>query len=212
VRRRWAGPDRWAIERAEGGTTVRSDIKVFDLGVSGFVSSIEEFVAVYAAAMRAPDEQLAGRRAIMAGHVAYPGFRALAASSGQDLAGFCYGFHGAVGQWWHDRVSAALTAADGATAARTWLANCLEVAELHVRPVYQGGGIGSALLTALASERPERTAVLSTQDTESTARRLYRGVGFTDLLTAFRFDGYEPPYAIMGAELPLRARSASPSR
>jgi GNAT superfamily N-acetyltransferase len=173
---------------------------------------LEQLVAVYAAAMQAPEEQLAGRRAIMAGHVAYPGFRAIAAASGRDLAGFCYGFHGAVGQWWHDRVSAALTVADGAAAARTWLANCLEVAELHVRPVYQGDGIGAALLDAVARGRPERTAVLSTQDIDSSARRLYRGTGFTDLLTAFRFDGFEPPYAIMGAELPLRMRSASPSR
>ena len=47
--------------------------------------------------------------------------------------------------------------------------------------------------------------MLSTQDTESRARRLYRGVGFTDLLTGFRFSGAEPPYAVMGAALPLRA-------
>jgi hypothetical protein len=51
--------------------------------------------------------------------------------------------------------------------------------------------------------------VLSTADAETRARRLYRGVGFTDLLTGFRFSGSEPPYAVMGALLPLLAR---PSR
>ena len=80
-------------------------------------------------------------------------------------------------------------------------------------PTYQGMGIGRELLLRLTSGRPERTAVLSTADAESRARRLYRGVGFTDLLTGFRFSGAEPPYAVMGAMLPLLAapRSAKPS-
>jgi ribosomal protein S18 acetylase RimI-like enzyme len=51
--------------------------------------------------------------------------------------------------------------------------------------------------------------LLSTRDADTPARRLYRGTGFTDLLTAFRFfPGGEPPYAVMGAELPLRTRPA----
>jgi len=60
------------------------------------------------------------------------------------------------------------------------------------------------------SGRPERTALLSTRDADTPARRLYHGTGFTDLLTAFRFfPGAEPPYAVMGAELPLaRTRPA----
>ena len=85
-----------------------------------------------------------------------------------------------------------------------------EVAELHVLPSYQGKGIGRELLLRLTSGRPERTAVLSTADAESRARRLYRGVGFTDLLTGFRFSGGEPAYAVMGARLPLLAGSAAP--
>ena len=93
-----------------------------------------------------------------------------------------------------------------------WLDDSFEVAELHVRPAYQGMGIGRELLLRLTSERPERTAVLSTADAESRARRLYRGVGFTDLLTGFRFSGGEPPYAVMGARLPLRGDSAGVPR
>jgi ribosomal protein S18 acetylase RimI-like enzyme len=93
-----------------------------------------------------------------------------------------------------------------------WLDDSFEVAELHVRPPYQGMGIGRELLLRLTSGRPERTAVLSTADAESRARRLYRGVGFTDLLTGFRFSGGEPPYAVMGARLPLRGASADVPR
>jgi GNAT superfamily N-acetyltransferase len=132
------------------------------------------------------------------------------------LAGFTYGFHGAPGQWWHDMVAGALAQAPGrawrlsgsgahvaASARDGWLDDSFEVAELHVLPACQGMGIGRELLLRLTTDRPERTAVLSTADTESRARRLYRGLGFTDLLTGYRFAGAEPPYAVMGAKLPL---------
>ena len=163
-----------------------------------FAARTDQLLAVYAAAMQAPPEELYGRRLIMAGHGAYPGFSGLATMDGDEVAGFCYGFHGVPGQWWHDRVSA------GLGDRRTWLGDCLELAELHVRPEYQGRGIGSGLLRSLTITRSEQTVVLSTRDSETVARRMYRGMGFTDLLTGFRFDGVEPPYAIMGAELPLK--------
>jgi ribosomal protein S18 acetylase RimI-like enzyme len=153
-----------------------------------------------------------------AGHAAPDG------AAGPGLAGFTYGFHGAPGQWWHDTVAGALAVSFASAESRAhsaypapgagvaWLDDSFEVAELHVRPAYQGMGIGRQLLLRLASGRPERTAVLSTVDAESRARRLYRGVGFTDLLTGFRFSGGEPPYAVMGARLPLRGASVSVPR
>ena len=187
-------------------------VSVSELSPAGFTAQLDQLLAVYAAAMRPPPELLAGRRAIMAGHAANPGFRALAVTddtTGQ-AAGFGYGFHGGLGQWWHDTVNRALTAASGATVAAAWLSDSFEVAELHVAPDYQGRGVGADLLLQLTSGRPERTALLSTRDADTPARRLYRGTGFTDLLTAFRFfPGGDPPYAVMGAELPLLTRSAA---
>lgn len=175
-----------------------------ELGPAEFRSAIDEFVAVYAAAMNPPERMLTGRDAILDRHAANRGFRAFAALAGPNvLAGFNYGFHGAPGQWWHDMVASALAQAPGRASGSGWLEDSFEVAELHVLPAYQGMGIGRGLLLRLTAERPERTAVLSTADTESRARRLYRGVGFTDLLTGFRFAGGEPPYAVMGAMLPL---------
>jgi len=97
----------------------------------------------------------------------------------------------------------------GDAAAAAWVDDSFEVAELHVAPDHQGHGIGAGVLLRLTSGRPERTALLSTRDADTPARRLYRGTGFTDLLTEFRFfPGGEPPYAVMGAELPLRTRPA----
>jgi len=193
----------------KGDTTVRSDI--IELGFDGFNARLDQLLEVYASAMQAPQEQLAGRRAIMAGHARYPGFRALAATEQGRVAGFCYGFRGMPGQWWHDRVADGITAGRGQAAAQAWLGDCLEVAELHVRPDCQGRGTGTVLLGSLGTGRTERTALLSTPDTESPARRLYRTAGFTDLLTGFRFEGAEPPYAVMGAGLPLRLPSPSRS-
>jgi ribosomal protein S18 acetylase RimI-like enzyme len=194
-----------------------------ELGPREFRGGIRALIAVYAAAMNPPDRTLSGREAIMDRHAANPGFRGLTAQVDGRLAGFTYGFHGESGQWWHDMVAAALATRSGTGSAagyadseppRTWLDDSFEIAELHVLPSWQGRGIGRSLLLSLASGRPERTAVLSTADAPTTARRLYRGVGFTDLLTDFRFSGTEPPYAVMGAPLPLAAtgsRSPSPS-
>jgi ribosomal protein S18 acetylase RimI-like enzyme len=59
------------------------------------------------------------------------------------------------------------------------------------------------MMLALTAGRPERTALLSTRDAETPARRLYRSLGFADLLTEFLFPGGGPAYAVMGARLPL---------
>jgi ribosomal protein S18 acetylase RimI-like enzyme len=189
-------------------------ITLTELRPAEFRRAIGRLVAIYAAAMSPPQRMLAGRESILERHAVNPGFRALAAlatgsgpghpeHNGPVLAGFTYGFHGAPGQWWHDTVAGALAIAYPPSAT-AWLGDSFEVAELHVLPEYQGAGIGRRLLLELTTGRPESTAVLSTQDAESRARRLYRSVGFTDLLTGFRFSGAEPPYAIMGAQLPLR--------
>jgi GNAT superfamily N-acetyltransferase len=191
-----------------------------ELGPREFRAAIRALVGVYAAAMNPPDRTLSGREAIMDRHAASPGFRGLTAHVDGRLAGFTYGFHGENGQWWHDMVAAALATRSvpgvcggeyaGHDAPGAWLDDSFEVAELHVLPPWQGKGIGRSLLLSLASGRQERTAVLSTADAPTRARRLYRGLGFTDLLTDFRFSGSEPPYAVMGAPLPLPATVTLP--
>ena len=188
------------------------------LSQSGFLAWLDALVTVYSLAMQAPPQQLQGRRSIMAQHAGYAAFRAVAVTadpgpaaahasvSGADgpVIAFAYGFRGADGQWWHDVVRSGLTAAGGENAAAAWLADTFEIAEVHVRPEYQRRGIGRAMLLSLTAGCPQRTAVLSTLDAPSPARRLYRSLGFTDLLTGFGFPGNGPPYAVMGAALPLR--------
>ena len=128
------------------------------------------------------------------------------------LVGFAYGFHGSGGQWWHDVVRRAAASALGARTADDWLGDSLEIAEVHVLPGHQGRGTGLAMMLRLTAGRPERSAVLSTMDANTRARRLYRGLGFTDLLTGFEFPGTDLPYAIMGAPLPLPGASTGSAR
>jgi ribosomal protein S18 acetylase RimI-like enzyme len=203
-----------------------------ELGPVAFGKGLDALMDVYAAAMGVPAFQLPGRRAIMQTHAVNPAFRAIAVTAppegstvspettgapgypGGEVIAFAYGFRGDRGQWWHDLVRSALMASYGPASATTWLNDSFEVAELHVRPEHQQRGIGRRLLLRLAGGRTESTAVLSTMDTESPARGLYRSLGFTDLLTGYRFGGASEDYAVMGAVLPLRGASppgATPS-
>jgi ribosomal protein S18 acetylase RimI-like enzyme len=191
---------------------VPGDALIREISRAEFLADLDALLAVYTAAMRPDPVHLPGRLSIMERHAGHPGFRALVVTvppSPQAVA-FCYGFRGAPGQWWHDVVRAGVTATSGPVEATRWLADPLEVAELHVRPTHQHRGIGRELLLALTGGRDERTAVLSTQDDNAQARRLYLGMGFTDLLRGFSFPGGGPPYAVMGAVLPL-GRAPRPS-
>ena len=194
---------------------------LFELGPREFLGEIDVMLDIYADAMDADVGLLPGRRELMRRHAGYPGFRALQILAGgqgeggcRRMLGFSYGFHGEPGQWWYDAVSAVLARTLGVELASQWLADSLEIAEVHVRTDEQRGGLGTRMLNALTAGRPERTAMLSTPDRDTTARRLYRRMGFADLVTGYSFPGGSPPYAVMGAVLPLRdqAAPASPPR
>jgi len=174
-----------------------------------FLSQLDTYLAIYADAMDADRSLLPGRRELMRRHAACPDFRALTAREADgtghgQVVGFAYGFHGQAGQWWYDAVWGALAQTVGVGCAATWLADCLEIAEVHVYKRHQRAGIGTRMLMTLTGGRRERTAVLSTPDRDTTARRLYRRLGFSELLTGYNFPGGSPPYIVMGAELPLR--------
>jgi GNAT superfamily N-acetyltransferase len=207
---------------------VRSGLELQELDAGRFTAQLDLLTGIYALAMDTPTSQLAGRRSIMERHTAYPGFRAVVALAPGGLdrragrpapVGFAYGFHGEPGQWWHDLVLESLASERDSEEVAFWLGDSFEIAEVHVHPNHQGRGIGRQLMHRLADGRPERTALLSTPEGKTRARRLYASLGLVDLLPGFSFPGAGPPYAIMGAVLPLRdspappdERSASPSR
>jgi ribosomal protein S18 acetylase RimI-like enzyme len=152
--------------------------------------------SIYGAAMQRSPEVVVQRRDIINNHVGFRGFVAVGAFE-PDLIGFGYGYLGRPGQWWHDVVAGAL----GREGSKRWLRDSFELAELHLVPSHHGQGIGRELLTRLLAEVDARHAVLSTPDTESPARLLYRSYGFVDIRCDFQFPGSPEVYAIMGVDL-----------
>jgi len=172
---------------------------------------INEAMAIYVVAMNYPTYAGAQRTVTAQGHASYAGFACRAALRPDGrLVGFAYGYTSKPGQWWHDLVHRAVTdqiAAD-------WLHDAFELSEMHVLPHYQGGGIGRRLLTSLAAAIPHDAVLLSTPDTDTRAFRLYRSLGFVDLVRDHRFPGDARPFAVLGARLPLDGSGpdASPRR
>jgi ribosomal protein S18 acetylase RimI-like enzyme len=164
---------------------------------------LDDVIEVYGQAMGYPAELLEARRGYVAGHVHRPGFRAVATLDPADrLLGFGYGYTSGSGQWWHDQVRGALRR----DARRTWLSDCFEVVELHVRPDAQGHGLGASQLRSLLAMASGRTTLLSTPEADeqrSRAWRLYRRFEFVDVLRHFYFPGDDRPFAILGRPLPL---------
>ena len=159
-----------------------------------------EVLEVYAEAMQASPEVARARHGVLTGHLDRDGFDAVAALEDDRLIGVAYGYVGEPGQWWHDQVRAALSAAD----AREWLDGAFEVCELHVRPEAQGRGLGRELLDALLAGSSSPTAVLTTPDLETRARSFYRAAGWVDLVRRLRFPGDPREFAVLG----LRLRAA----
>ena len=87
--------------------------------------------------------------------------------------------------------------------AAAWLADYFELTEIHVRPRTQGQGVGEDLLRRLLDGVPNRQVLLSTPEGPSRAWKLYRRVGFGDVLRHYHFAGDPRPFAILGRSLPL---------
>ena len=82
-----------------------------------------------------------------------------------------------------------------------------ELTELHVRPDAQGGGLGEGLLRALLAGTDRGHVLLSTPEhgprPPGRAWRLYRRLGFRDVLRDHLFTGDARPFAVLGRDLPL---------
>jgi ribosomal protein S18 acetylase RimI-like enzyme len=136
---------------------------------------------------------------ILPRHAARRGFRFLSARTEDGtLAGFAYGYEGSPGEWWHDRVSEAMTADQR----RAWLGpGHFEFVELQVAPELEGQGIGGRLHDALLSEAGGETAVLSTQRSNERAIGFYARRGWQTLIDELQFGEGYPPFVVLGKRL-----------
>ena len=172
-------------------------------GPTEFSTRLTELVDVYRAAFLEvhesdPARAAHERQSFMQVHATRADLVLVTVDDDRGLAGFCYGYRGEPGQYWHDAVVHALPRSEG----DRWFGRCREIAELHVRPDAQGKGLGRTLLRAALDGATERSAALSVLDAaDSPARRLYDAEGFTAVLPGYRFPGNPLSYAVMAKVL-----------
>lgn len=132
-------------------------------------------------------------------HADREGFRFFVALDDDgSVAGFAYGYTGGAGQWWTDRVAAAMDE----EARREWLEPPhFEVVELHVRPEGQRGGVGTRLLEELLAGLPHRQALLSTQVDNAKARPFYEKHGWLVVVERMSFGPGYAPFCVYGKKL-----------
>ncbi|GHF86154.1 ribosomal protein S18 acetylase RimI-like enzyme [Amycolatopsis bartoniae] len=177
-----------------------------------FRGRLREALAIYVEAMRYPPGTAEQRAPMWLTHALRDGWRCFAALDAEGtLLGVAYGYRGNPGQWWHEQVRRGLVNTAGEEAAGQWLGDYFELTEIHVRPRNQAGGIGETLLRRLLDGVPNRHVLLSTPEGPSRAWKLYRRVGFVDVLRDYHFAGDPRPFAILGRALPLEPPGAAVS-
>jgi ribosomal protein S18 acetylase RimI-like enzyme len=179
-------------------------------------------LGVYVDAMRYPRGTENQRAAMWLEHTRRRGWQAVAAVevdnsaeatpssaelSAAPLLGVAYGYCGAPDQWWQQQVVLGLQRGGlpGPEIARL-MASYFELTELHIHPRAQGRGLGEALARRLLADRGEANVLLSTPEINGEANRawrLYRRLGFIDIIRGYHFAGDPRAFAILGRKLPL---------
>ncbi|MER5266036.1 GNAT family N-acetyltransferase [Actinosynnema sp. NPDC002837] len=178
--------------------------RVVALSARELSSRLDEALALYVSAMEYPPGTAEQRAPMWLAHMLRDGWRCVVALGEQDeLIGIGYGYRGSVGQWWHEQVRHGLTMVSGPRAVEEWMHDYFELTELHVLPRAQGRGVGEQLLRNLVEGVPSSRVLLSTPEGPSKAWRLYRRVGFVDVLRHYQFTGDPRPFAVLGRVLPL---------
>lgn len=201
---------------------------LIDLSPDDMRNRLGEALSVYVGAMRYPRGTEDQRASMWMEHTRRRGWKAVAAvdvSAGLEvdaaglipgrahdfatapLLGVAYGYCGAPDQWWQQQVIQGLNRAGRTAADISGLMNSyFELTELHIHPSAQGRGLGEALARRLLSDRTESNVLLSTPEIngeDNRAWRLYRRLGFTDVIRGYHFAGDPRPFAILGRGLPL---------
>ncbi|MDF0532029.1 N-acetyltransferase [Tsukamurella sp. 8F] len=197
------------------------DTRIVELSPHDATLWLPAALEIYVTAMDYPRGTETHRAPMWREHLGRDGFAAFGAITAlptpegavDHLVGIAYGYSGERDQWWNHQLRLGLRQRGyGARQVDELSARYFELTELHVHPSAQGHGIGSRLLHALLTDRPEPRVLLSTPEVpgeENRAWRLYRRCGFTDVLRDFRFSGDPRPFAVLGRTLPLASRPAS---
>jgi ribosomal protein S18 acetylase RimI-like enzyme len=193
--------------------------RLIDLSPADMQHRLRDALAVYVDAMRYPRGTEDQRASMWLEHIRRHGWKAVAAVEVPDaddprpspasppMLGIAYGYCGAPDQWWQQQVIAGLRRS-GADRVRIdeLMSSYFELTELHIHPEAQGRGLGEALIRKLLENRSEQQVLLSTPEINGEANRawrLYRRLGFTDVIRGYHFAGDPRAFAILGRALPL---------
>jgi ribosomal protein S18 acetylase RimI-like enzyme len=198
---------------------------LIDLSPNDMAQRLHDALSVYVDAMRYPRGTEGQRAAMWLEHTRRQGWKAVAAVEVEatttppgepadpdalrdaPLLGIAYGYGGAPDQWWQQQVVAGLHRIGvPAEEVGRLMSNYFELTELHIHPSAQGRGLGEALARRLLTGRSETNVLLSTPEIIGEANRawrLYRRLGFTDVIRGYHFAGDPRAFAILGRSLPL---------
>ena len=190
--------------------------RLIDLSPSDMQQRLGDALGVYVDAMHYPRGTEGQRASMWLEHIRRDGWKAVAAvedtepgmpATAAPLLGIAYGYCGAPDQWWQQQVVSGLRRS-GADRARIseLMTSYFELTELHIHPRAQGRGLGEALIRRLLENRAEQQVLLSTPEINGEANRawrLYRRLGFTDVIRGYHFAGDPRAFAILGRSLPL---------
>ncbi len=190
---------------------------LIDLSPRDMQRRLGDALGIYVDAMRYPRGTEDHRASMWMEHSRRTGWQAVAAvdvphdHSGSPadapMIGIAYGYCGAPDQWWQQQVVAGMRRARLAQSEiGSLMGSYFELTELHIHPRAQGRGLGEALARRLLSGRAETWVLLSTPEIRgenNRAWRLYRRLGFTDIIRGHHFAGDPRAFAILGRKLPL---------
>ncbi|MFV8246360.1 GNAT family N-acetyltransferase [Mycolicibacterium peregrinum] len=193
---------------------------LIDLSPDDMKRRLPEALRVYVDAMRYPRGTEEQRAALWLEHTRRAGWKCVAAVEAPEstrpdsadlldapLLGIAYGYSGAPDQWWQQQVISGLQRmGTNPVQIADLMASYFELTELHIEPRAQGQGLGEALTRRLLAGRGESHVLLSTPEINGEANRawrLYRRLGFTDVIRGYHFAGDPRPFAILGRPLPL---------
>jgi ribosomal protein S18 acetylase RimI-like enzyme len=206
-------------------------IFLIDLPPNEMERRLGDALSVYVDAMRYPRGTVNQRAAMWLEHIRRRGWQGVAAIEAPEatpeatpngapkeeappaelsdapLLGVAYGYPGAPGQWWQQQVVLGLQRGGSPPQEIARLmTSYFELTELHIHPRAQGHGLGEALARRLLAGRSEQNVLLSTPETDGEANRawrLYRRLGFRDVIRGYHFAGDPRAFAILGRALPL---------
>lgn len=195
---------------------------LIDLSPDDMHRRLEEALTVYVDAMNYPRGTERQRASMWREHTSRRGWTAVAAVevpgpetgipdedqlASAPILGVAYGYRGAPDQWWQQQVVTGLRRVGISHDEITRLmSDYFELTEIHIHPQAQGRGLGEALARRLLTDRSESMVMLSTPEIygeSNRAWRLYRKLGFTDIIRGYYFAGDPRAFAILGRSLPL---------